>query len=223
MSGQNDLQDFFKENGSKLIVALAILVLIVVGISKYNESSKAQASQEASELGKAMTLVYAGESSQALVELESLMASNKLSGLSLAKAALLAGNIKYQNRDFEGAGKLFDLSVAEAGSATIVLAAAMHGQAAVSMEKKDFQKAITQWEAFIAKFGNRTGNLEARYSKEESVDEVSTVSDAMWLLTLCYKEAGDMAKAKATAEKLQKIYGDKPEVAAKVQKFFATL
>jgi iron-sulfur cluster repair protein YtfE (RIC family) len=32
-----------------------------------------------------------------------------------------------------------------------------------------------------------------------------------------------MAKAKATAEKLQKIYGDKPEVAAKVQKFFATL
>lgn len=104
MSGQNDLQDFFKENGSKLIVALAILVLIVVGISKYNESSKAQASQETSELGKAMTLVYAGESSQALVELESLMASNKLSGLSLAKAALLAGNIKYQNRDFEGIG-----------------------------------------------------------------------------------------------------------------------
>lgn len=223
MSGQNDLQDFFKENGSKLILALAVLIFAVVGVTKYSESSKAKASAEASELGKAMTHVYANENAAALVELETQIQSNKLSGLSLAKASLLAGNIKFQNGDFEGAGVMFDQAVAEAGNATLILAAAMHGQAAVSMEKKDYAKAISQWEAFIAKFGNRTGDLKARYSKEEKVDEVSTVSDAMWKLTLCYNESGNQAKAKETAEKLLKIYGDKPEVVAKAQKYLASI
>ena len=76
MAGQNDLQDFLKENGSKLIAALAVIVLIVVGVTKYNEMTKAKVAAEAAALGKAMTLVYAGENSKALVELEAIIRSN---------------------------------------------------------------------------------------------------------------------------------------------------
>lgn len=223
MAGQNDLQDFLKENGSKLIAALAVIVLIVVGVTKYNEMTKAKVAAEAAALGKAMILVYAGENSKALVELETLIQSNSLSGLSLAKASLLAANIKFQNGDFDGASVLFDKAVADAGSATLIMAAAMHGQAAVSIEKKDYTKAISQLEAFIAKFGKRDGDLKARYSQEEGIDLVSTVSDAMWKLTLCYNEVGNKDKAKVVAEKLLKVYGDKPEVAAKVQKYLASI
>jgi hypothetical protein len=71
-------------------------------------------------------------------------------------------------------------------------------------------------------FDERTGNLAKRYAKTEPVDPVATVPDALWKLALCHLEQGDTAQAKATAERLLKLYGTSRE-AQSAQKLLATL
>ena len=221
MAEQSELKEFFQEHGKKLIVVLVVILLGVVGIKQYFDASEAKENSENASLGKAMTFVYSGEDASALAEFEKIMP--ELSGISLAKAALLAGNIQFRQGNFEKALDLFDKSIANAGSATLIEAAAMHGKASALIEKKDYNNAISALESFIRKFGNRTGNLKDRYSKEEPVDEAPNVYDAMWKLALVYKEAGKTDLAKATAEKLLKIYSDKQEIESKAKKFLETL
>lgn len=221
MAENSELKVFLQEHGTKILATVVVVIAIVVGVTRYADSRKVANAEGAALLGKGMTLVYAEKYDEALAEFEAQMPS--LSGLHLAKAALLSGNIKYRAGDFDGAGKLFETAAGNAGSATLILAGALHGSASVSIEKKDYAKAASQLEAFIDKFGRRDGDLEARYSKEEPADLVPTVSDALWKLTLCYQELGKVAEAKATAERLKKVYGDKPEVASKVDKFLASI
>jgi TolA-binding protein len=49
------------------------------------------------------------------------------------------------------------------------------------------------------------------------------VADAMWKLTLVYQQLGASDKAKATAERLLKVYGDNRAFADKAKKFIAAL
>lgn len=220
---QGELKAFFKDHGTKILVVLVVIVAIVTGVTQYKEHAKAAAQAEAAVLGQGMTLVYSGNDAAALQELESQINSNSLKGLSLAKASLLAGNIKFRNKDYDGAGALFKVASANAGSADLILSAALHGEAAVSIEKKDYANAAKQLEAFISKFGKRTGDLKARYQKDEAADLAPTVADAYWKLALVYNALNQNDKAKATAEKLLKIYGDKPEVVSKANKFLASI
>lgn len=220
---QSELKVFFKENGTKILGALVLIVAVVTGITQYKEHAKSTAQAEAEMLGTGMALTYAGEEAAALQELEAKINSNALKGLSLAKASLLAGNIKFRAKDYEGAEKLFQVAASNAGSADLILSAALHGSAAVSIEKKDYAKAAGQLESFIGKFGKRTGDLEARYQKDEGADLAPTVADAYWKLALVYNALNQNDKAKATAEKLLKIYGDKPEVVSKANKFLASI
>lgn len=220
---QSEMKEFFKDHGTKILVVLVLIVAAVTGVTQYKEHAKATAQAEAAMLGQGMTFVYAGEDAAALQEFESQVNSNALKGLALAKASLLAGNIKFRNKDFDGADKLFKVASANAGSADLILSAALHGEASVSIEKKDYAAAAKQLESFVSKFGKRTGDLEARYQKEEGADLAPTVADAYWKLALVYNALNQNDKAKATAEKLLKIYGDKPEVVAKANKFLASL
>lgn len=221
MVRQSDFKEFFDAHGKKLIFALVIIVLAVVLVVQYVENRKALAQETAQKLGGALALVYSGNDSLALEELNRQMPS--LSGLALAKASLLAGNIKFRAKDFDGASALFSQAASHAGSADLILGGALHGSASVLIEKGKYAEAVLALESFVKKFGQRTGNLKDRYGKNEPTDLLPTVPDALWKLTLCYRELGNAAKAKETAEKLLKIYGDKPEYAMKAQKFLASL
>jgi TolA-binding protein len=77
-------------------------------------------------------------------------------------------------------------------------------------------------EAFVKSYGVRTGNLKDRYSKKEPTDEITTVPDALWKLTLVYSELQKPDQAKATANKLITVYGTSRQ-AAQARKFLATL
>ncbi len=221
MAEHSELKDFLQEHGKKLLIVLIAIIAVIVGITQYAESQKTAAQNATAALGQAMTFVYSGEDAAALRELDAQMGS--LSGLALAKASLLAGNIKFRAGDYDGANALFEKAIANAGSADLILSGALHGQASVSIEKKEYEKAASQLQAFIQKFGKRTGNLEDRYAKDEPADAVPTVPDALWKLALCYNELGKKDLAKSTAEKLLKIYGDRQDVVSKVQNFLASL
>ena len=222
-NNNSELKAFFVKHGTTIVVAFVVLVAIIAGIIQFKEARKAAAAEQSELIGIGLTYLYAGEKDSALVEFEGKIASGKLEGLALAKASLLAGNIKFEKKDLDGAAILFQKSLDNAGSVALVRSAAMHGLAAVKMEKGDFSAAANFLEKYIAEFGKRTGDLEDRYQKDEPADEVPMVADAMWKLTLVYQQLGASDKAKATAKRLLKVYGDNRAYADKAKKFIAAI
>ncbi|MDR2580731.1 MAG: tetratricopeptide repeat protein [Fibromonadaceae bacterium] len=215
-------EEFFPKHGAKLAIVLALVaVAVFVVIQNMNKSARKDADQ-VEELGKALTYIYINRGDSALWVLENAIQDNKLKGLNLAKAALLAGNFHLQNGNLGSAEIFYKTSISNAGKVDIIASAAEHGLAVVAMEKQDYQEAISLLNAFINKYGKRTGDLAKRYAKTEPVDAVPTVPDAKWKLALCYLEVGDKEKAKQSAERLLRVYGDSPR-AANAQKLLATL
>lgn len=220
-NNNSEIKAFFIAHGSKVAAALVVVIAIVVGVVQYKDYQKAAAAEQAELIGKGMTYLYANDKEKAVAEFESQINSGKLTGLGLAKAALYAGNIKYEAGDFDGAAALFQKSLDNAGSVALVRSAAMHGLAAVKIEKGDYSAAAGLLEKFVGEFAKRTGDKEDRYQKDEPVDEVPSVADAMWKLTLVYKQLGADDKAKKTAERILVVYGDNMQIADKAKKFLA--
>ena len=220
-TNSSEVKDFFVVHGSKLAAVVIAIIVIVVGVVQYRDYQKAAAAEQAELLGPGMAMLYAGEKDNAFAEFESKMNSGKLSGVSLAKAALYSANIKYEAGDFDAAAALFQKSLDNAGSVVLVRSAAIHGLASVKIEKGDYSAAAGLLEKYIAEFAKRTGDKEDRYQKDEPVDEVPMVADAMWKLTLVYQQLGAADKAKKTAERILVVYGDNQTYADKAKKFLA--
>jgi tetratricopeptide (TPR) repeat protein len=213
---------FWPRHGTKVLI---ILLLAMVGASFIVQKLKSFAGEEiamAEELGKGFDYIYTGKGDSALIALENAIQNGNLKGLPLAKAALLAGNLHLQNSNLGSAEALYRQTVSNASGVEIISSAAEHGLAVVAMERQNYPEAISLLNAFINKYGKRTGDLAKRYAKTEPADRVPTVPDALWKLTLCYLEIGDSEKTMQTAEKLLKIYGDSPK-AADASKLLAKL
>jgi outer membrane protein assembly factor BamD (BamD/ComL family) len=223
MAENNTHKEFFVAYGSKIIIALLAVLVLVAVVVKINQSNKNDQKQQAELLGQSFNFIYEGNDDKALAELERLIQNKEVTGLSYAKAALLAGNIKYKKGDFDGAAVLFQKSLDNAAGVDLITAAAMHGRASVAIEKQDYASAVGLLEKFIAKYGERTGNLSDRYRKAEPVDAVPSVPDALWKLALVYQQMGANDKAKATAEKLLKVYGDSQMYVDRAKKLIASL
>lgn len=222
-NNNSELKDFFVQHGTKVLIGLVVVLAVVAGVVQVKDARKAAAAEQAELLGTGMTYVYAGVKDSALVEFETQIKSGKLEGVALAKASLLAANIKFENSDFDGAAVLFQKSLDNASDVVLVRSAAMHGLASVKIEKGDYSAAAGLLEKYIAEFGKRTGDKEDRFQKEEPVDEAPMVADAMWKLTLVYQQLGAADKAKNMAERIMQVYGDNQQYADKAKKFIASL
>ena len=224
-SNQNntEIKDFFVRHGSKIVLGLILVLVVVAGVIHINDTRKAAAIEQAEILGKGYAFLYTNDKDKALAEFEGMINAGEVNGLSLAKAALFAGNIKYEKADFDGAIDLFQKSIDNAGSVVLVRSSALHGLASAKIEKGDFSAAAKLLEDFVKEFGKRTGDKEARFQQKEPIDQTPLVPDAMWKLVLVYQQQGSADKAKSTAERLLEVYGDNPMYAEKANKFLASL
>jgi len=214
--------DFWPRHGTKVIIVLVLVAVAIFAIIQQLDTSSKKESAMAEELGRVLDYIYVGKNDSALVAFENGAQSGTLKGLPLAKAALLSGNIYLQNNRLDSAELLYKQAKSNASGVEIITSAAEHGLAVVAMERQNYPEAISLLNEFVNKYGKRTGDLAKRYAKTEPVDMVPTVADALWKLTLCYMETKDIDKAKQTAQKLLKIYGDSPK-AADASKLLATL
>lgn len=215
-------KDLFPKHGPKLLVVAFLLVVgIFILVQQRNQAAQTNAVLT-EELGKAMDHLYNSRSDSAATILQSLVSQHNANGLVLAKASLLLGNLRLQQDSLAQAAELYAKVISNAGSSKVLMAGAEHGLAVVAMEQKDWPKAIERLESFVKDYGKRTGDLEKRFSKEEKGDLAVTVPGALWKLALCYVEINDTAKAKASAERLLKVYGDSRQ-AALARKLLATL
>jgi len=215
-------EDFWPRHGTKVTIALVLVALAVFAVTQHIGSFAEKEAGMAEELGKGLDYIYRNKGDSALITLEVSIQSGGLKKLYLAKAALLAGNLHLQNNNADSAETLYRLAILNASGAEIISSAAEHGLAVVAMERKNYPEAISLLNAFVNKYGKRTGDLAKRYAKTEPVDKVPTVPDALWKLTLCYLETGDSSKTIQTAQRILKVYGDSPK-AADASKLLATL
>lgn len=215
-------EDFLPRHGTKVAVALLFVAAAIFAVAQHFNSSVKANAEMAEELGRGLDYIYAGKGDSALMALEGAMQGGALKGLSLAKASLLAGNIHLQNSKLDSAEILYKQAISNASGVVIISSAAEHGLAVVAMERQNYPEAISLLSGFAGKYGKRTGDLAKRFAKTEPVDMVPTVPDALWKLTLCYMETGSTDKAKETAQKILKIYGDSPK-AADASKLLAIL
>jgi len=215
-------EDFFPRHGTKVIIILFIVVTAVFALIRQLGATAEKEAAMAEELGKGLDYIYIGKGDSALMALESAIQGGNLKGLPLAKATLLAGNLYLQIENLDSAEILYKQAIFNAPKIEIISSAAEHGLAVVAMERQNYSEAISLLSEFVKKYGKRTGDLAKRYAKTEPVDNIPTVPDALWKLTLCYLETGDKEKAKQTAQKLLTIYGDSQK-AADASKLLATL
>jgi TolA-binding protein len=215
-------QEFLPKHGIKIGIAFVAVIAVAFGVMQYQAKAKAQSLLLNEDLGKAFNFLYEGKSDSATLAFEAVLAKSGLTSLQQAKAALLLGNLQLQNGQIDQAGVSFARAQANSGSAVLIKSGAEHGLATVAMEKKDFAKAAVLLESFIKTYGKRTGNLEERFAKTEPGDEITTVPDALWKLTLVYTELQKNDQAKLTAENLVKIYGSSRQ-ATMAKKFLGTL
>jgi tetratricopeptide (TPR) repeat protein len=214
--------EFWPQHGTKVLVGLVLAAVAIFAIVQHLDSSAKKETAMTEELGKVLDYIYIGKSDSALATFESAVQNGTLKGLPLAKAALLSGNIYLQNSRLDSAEILYKLAAKNGSGVELISSAAEHGLAVVAMERDNYAEAISLLNDFVNKYGKRTGDLAKRYAKTEPVDVVPTVPDALWKLTLCYLEIKDVDKARQTAEKILKIYGDSPK-AADASKLLATL
>lgn len=215
-------QEFIGRHGTKLAVVAGVIAVAIFAYYQYSASQKAAQLLLNETLGKGYQAIMEGKTDSAQAAFAEVIAHGKSSDLQKAKAALMLGNLRLQARNLDGASEAYGVAISNAHEAVLLKSGAAHGLAVVAMEKKDYPQAAKLLEDYAKEYGKRTGNLEDRYAKSEPSDPVTLVPDALWKLTLVYNEMKDAAKAKETAERLVKVYGDSP-IAAQARKFLATL
>ena len=87
-TNNSEIKEFFVAHGSKVVAALVVVMVIVVGVVQFRDYRKASAAEQAELLGPGMTYLYASEKDSALVEFESKINSGKLSAIPFAKETI---------------------------------------------------------------------------------------------------------------------------------------
>ena len=81
----SEIKEFFVQHGSKVLVALAIVLVVVAGVVQFKDSRKAAAVEQAELLGTGLTYLYVNDKDNALTEFEAKINSGKLSGLAMPR------------------------------------------------------------------------------------------------------------------------------------------
>ncbi len=96
-AGNSEMKEFFIQHGMVMGIILLVVVIAVIVVVRFHGSRTQANAAQAELLGPALAYEYTGKKDSALAEYDRLLAGNELSGETLAKAALLAGNIRFQN------------------------------------------------------------------------------------------------------------------------------
>ena len=89
----SEIKEFFVQHGSKVLVALAIVLVVVAGVVQFKDSRKAAAAEQAELLGTGLTYLYVNDKDNALADFEAKINSGPMESLppsSLDEASPLA-------------------------------------------------------------------------------------------------------------------------------------
>ena len=202
--------DFWPRFGKQTsYVVLAIAVVIAAGVWWNGDRLQSQA-KENKELGKAYITFSEDKYDSAESFLNSFLKASH-SRLVQDKAHLMLGQVQYAKAKYDDAIKSFSQVDLSNTSQPLVSSGALHGLASCYIQNKNYALATETLEKLVSQFGKRTGNPEEQVAGHEKVDLAPSVPNALWKLTLCYRELKNTEKEKATAQKLVKAYPESRE------------
>jgi TolA-binding protein len=204
------LIDFWPRFGKQTLYVLGGIAIIVSASVWYNNDHIASQARENKELGPAYIYYSEDKLDSAEAFLNAFIKTGH-SSLVQDKANLMLGQILYAKGRYDDAIAAYgrvDLSGSAHG---LISSGALHGLGASYIQKKDYAKAAENLEKFVSKFQRRTGAPTEKVEGKEVADLSPAVPNALWKLTLCYRELKDSAKEKAIAEKLVKVYPESKE------------
>jgi TolA-binding protein len=196
---------FVPQYGKQAGMALAAVAVAMIAWFSWNGIQEKSAQTSNRQLGKAYVYLTQNRLDSASAALLDVLHEGP-GGLAEAKANLLLGKVRYGQARYDEALKAYEAVTVSSSSYPLVASGALHGMAACYMQKKDYTKAAAALETFVSDFGKRTGDPEEKLADKEVADPTPVMPNALWKLTLCYRELKNNEKAKATAEKLSRIY-----------------
>jgi TolA-binding protein len=138
------------------------------------------------------------------------------------KANLFLGKILYLQQRYDEAQAAYE-KVSDGGKkVSLLYGGALHGRAAIHMQKSEYDKAIVVLDELVDTYGARTGNPEENLAGSEVVDFTPNIANGLWKLALCHRELGQVDGARAAAERLIKAYPGTRE-AGDAEKLLTTL
>ncbi len=204
------LVDFWPRFGKQTLYAVMAVVVVILGGVWFNNDRLSSQAKENKALGQAY--IYLGEEKTDSAEaflLNFVHASH--AKLIQDKANLMLGQIHYNKGRYDEAVKEFGQVDLTNTKQSLIGSGALHGLAACYIQKKDYAHAAENLEKFVSKFGLRTGKPSEKVEGKEVADLSPSVANALWKLTLCYRELKNADKVKVTAEKLVTIYPESKE------------
>ncbi len=199
-----------------------IVIILAVALAVFAYSKQQQKGLQANwreELGQAMALSMQGKSAEAKELYVKFLANPAVNGLFKAKASLLLADIYYYEGDYSAAAEKYQGALLAGGASELVTSGAEHGLAAVSIQKKEYDKAAEQLEKFIGKWSTRESSLSGEFGGDDAIVQVP---EALVQLSLVYKELGDKDKARGAVEKVLSVYPDSRQSGA-ARKILSTL
>lgn len=215
------LVDFWPRFGKQTLYALLAIAIAIVATVWFKNDRVNQQARENKELGQAYIYLSEDKLDSAESFLTGFLKASH-SRLVQDKANLMLGQVQYSKGRYDDAIKAFSQVDLENSDQPLISSGALHGLASSQIQKKEYAKAAENLEKFVARFGRKTANPAERVAGKEVVDLSPVVPNALWKLTLSYRELKDNAKAKATAAKLIAIYPESRE-AYEAKRFLAQI
>jgi TolA-binding protein len=190
-------------------VLLAIAVAIAAGVWWNGDRVQSQA-KENKELGKAYIAFSEDKFDSTEIFLNSFLKASH-SRLVQDKGRLMLGQAQYAKAKYDDAIKSFSQVDLANSAQPLISSGALHGLASCYIQNKNYALAAETLEKLVSQFGKRTGDPEEKVAGHEKVDLAPSVPNALWKLTLCYRELKNTEKEKATAQRLVKVYPESRE------------
>lgn len=204
------MDDFWPRFGKQTSYVLLGIAVIIAGSVWFNSDRIRSQEKENKELGQAYVYYSEDKYDSAEAFLSSFVKKSH-SRLVQDKANLMLGQIAYSRAKYDDAIKAFSLVNLGNTDQPLVSSGALHGLAASYIQNKNYPLAAETLEKFVSQFGKKTGRPEEKVAGNEKVDLAPTVPNALWKLTLVYRELKNTDKTKATAKKLVAIYPEARE------------
>ena len=203
-------EEFYLRYMREIWIGVAVVVVAVAGYfawSQHHDKAEAEANKK---LGAAYVLLRDENLPGAEAALIGFLSENP-SGIAADKANLYLGKLYFTQHRYDEAITAYAKVHKGSKANALIYSGALHGRAAASMQKKDYAAAVPLLEELVSDYGKRKGDPEEKVEGEEVVDPSPAVPNALFKLALCYRELGQTDKAKATAEKLARIYPETAE------------
>lgn len=211
-------RDSWRKNQTAWSVVAAVVVCVAGAWGFWSWKTRTANADANRLLGIGFVHLQNGRDDSALVAFDQL--GNDHSGLAVAKASLLAGNILFSKQDWKGAEARFRRAIDEAKGLPLLDGGARRGLASSLIEQARYEDAAKELEKVVASYSHTSMDPVARAKDDAPVDDIPGMSLPLWQLVLVQEKLNQKDAARKTAERLIRTY-PATEEANEARRWFA--